>query len=223
MPSLTRTQGPVSTGPCALPSASGQARRARRSPLGADAGGRGEDRGDHPAAAVHHRAARVAVAHEPAQRGDRAPDRAAAVCVLGVRGHGRRPRRAGWTSYPPFSGNPRIAAEVPESGSASIGSAGAPDDARGAEEREVVLDVEPDDVGVVPRPVALELDGRVVLAGDHVRVGHDHGVAARPSPSPARRGRTPCRARARRCRSPPGPRDRARSSRSGGRTSGAGP
>src|SRR4051794_29291492 len=51
--------------------------------------GRGED-GRHDApAAVHHRAARVAAAHRPAQRGDRPPDRPTAVGVL--RDHLPRP------------------------------------------------------------------------------------------------------------------------------------
>ena len=71
--------------------------------------------------------------------------------------------------------------------------------------------------------LAAELDGRVVLAGDHVRVRHHEAVARRPSRCPARRGRRPSRARARRCRPPPGPPGRARSSRWAGGTFADGP
>src|SRR6185295_12618943 len=46
-------------------------------------GGRGEDRRHDAAGAVDHRAARVARAHDAAQGGDPAPDRAATVGVLG--------------------------------------------------------------------------------------------------------------------------------------------
>src|SRR3954469_3926694 len=47
------------------------------------AGGGGEDRRDDAAGTVDHRAAGVARAHDAAQRRDPAPDRAAAVRVLG--------------------------------------------------------------------------------------------------------------------------------------------
>ena len=71
--------------------------------------------------------------------------------------------------------------------------------------------VEPDHVGVVARPVALDLHGRVVLARDDVRVGDDDPVAAPPSPSPPRPGRTPSPAPSRRSAPPPAPPGRARS------------
>ena len=52
------------------------------------------------------------------------------------------------------------------------------------------------------RPCAARLHGRVVLAGDDVRVRHDQRRRPRPSPSPRCRGRRPCRARARCCGRP---------------------
>ena len=58
------------------------------------------------------------------------------------------------------------------------GRASAPTSPDGAQDRQVVLRVEPDRVGVVRRPLAGDLDGRVVLARDHVGV-RDHDAVPR--------------------------------------------
>ena len=90
------------------------------------------------------------------------------------------------------------------------------------EQREVVAGVVVDGGGV-ERRAAVEADGRVVLAGDHVGVGDHEARRRRPSPSPRRRGRRRCRARARSSRRPPATSGRRRCRRRGGRHVGVRP
>ena len=71
--------------------------------------------------------------------------------------------------------------------------------------------------------VSADLDGRVLLARDHVRVRHHHVRRRPPTPSPRSRARRRCRPPARRCARPPAPRARAAIAGSGAATSGEGP
>ena len=120
------------------------------------------------------------MAHEAAQRRDRALHRPAPVGVLGDHGRGLpEPRRL------------HVVGAV--LGEAEDGGRGArlrvdverqrrrPADPGHAQDREVVLRVEPDGLGVERRPLAAELDRRVVLARDHVRVRHDDAAAGDPA------------------------------------------
>ena len=183
----------------APPPRSSRARRSR-SPLPRLRCGR-EDRGDHAAPAVHHRPAGVARPHQAAQGGDPALDRAAPVGVLAD--HRARPAEArrldvvGRRSPGSRARPPTCRAGAPSSASAGD----ARDPGRRAA-RQVVARVEPDRLGVVARALAPQLDGGVVLARHHVRVGDHHAVAGDPARAlhaePARRAQHPHHAAARR-------------------------
>ena len=118
--------------------------------------------------------------HEPTQRRHAAARRAAAVGVLRGRGRGRA-EPPGLDVVRPVLGE----AEDRRRGSRRRAHVHRerrrPRHPGRAQHRDVVRDVEPDHVGIVARADALELNRRVVLAGDDVGVGDDDPVARHPS------------------------------------------
>ena len=167
------------------------------------------------ARAVHHRAARVAVPHQPAQRGDRALHRPAPVGVLGDHGRGlAEPRgphvvrpvlgeaehggRGARLARPRCSGSARRARR----GRARAGSRGR---CCGSYQTASASS---------GRPLAAELDRRVVLARDHVRVRHDDPGAGHPAAPLHAEAAGGAEHLAPRSARPPARRGRARSSRS---------
>ena len=139
--------------------------------------------------------------HAPAQRRDRAAHRPAPVGVLGQHGRASPPRGPAATSNGPLSGKPSIAPAVPGRtlGASASARRGRGRARAGPRRRRAVSKCDRARVAAAA-PVAGHLDGRVVLAGDDVRVRHDEPVRRHPAASPRRRARTRCRGSARRSR-----------------------
>ena len=170
----------MSTAPRTRPSARAHDRVRHRVAGAVATRGRGEHRGHHPAGPVHHRSARVPVAHKAAQRRDRALHGPAPVGVLGDHGRGLPESRRlhvvravlGEAEDRGRGARLRVHVERQRRRASNPGH---------AQDREVVLRVVPDGLGVQRRAVAAELDRRVVLARDHVSVRHDDPAAGDPA------------------------------------------
>ena len=161
------------------PARRGRSRSARRSRPAAPPMVAAKTVVSDPAARVDHRAAGVALAHQPAQRGDQAPHRPAPVRVLGDRLR-VSPTRPARTSNGPFSRE----AEDRRRGARRRGAARATAPARRARRRagsRCRCGGRRGSPARQARSVAVHQHDRVVLAGDDVRVGHDDARARHPA------------------------------------------